>query len=425
MRNSQAQSSTSSDQAIGPQAFTPTRDAGLATLHDFLPRAGRVYAEQRGADHGPQHRHNVSQLSPWLRCRLITEDDVVRATLAQHGPHAAQKFVQEVLWRTYWKGWLQLRPQVWTDYLHECERMRRLVDDDTAIAARLNHAESGDTGIDCFDAWARELVDTGTLHNHARMWFASIWIFTLQLPWSLGADFFLRHLRDGDPASNTLSWRWVAGLQTRGKAYLATADNIARHTDGRYSPKGLATSLPDIDAPAPPEPIVLPPATPLSPQQRALLLVTPEDLHPESLGLNRASIRGVVLVHRCSTPQAWPWGRNAAAFVDGAIEDAAQRCTAHFDVEATIIDEPSAAALRDAAHRVDVDQVMTSRAPVGPMADALPVCGAGLESAGIALATVQRDWDTAFWPHATRGFFAFRKRIDATLAELGIADSRT
>jgi deoxyribodipyrimidine photo-lyase len=80
-----------------------------------------------------------------------------------------------------------------------------------------------------FDDWAQELVATGYLHNHARMWFASIWIFTLRLPWELGADFFLRHLIDGDPASNTLSWRWVGGLHTPGKTYLATADNIAEH----------------------------------------------------------------------------------------------------------------------------------------------------------------------------------------------------
>ena len=61
------------------------------------------------------------------------------------------------------------------------------------------------TGIEGFDDWARELVDTGYMHNHARMWFASIWIFTLRLPWALGADFFLRHLLDADAASNTLS----------------------------------------------------------------------------------------------------------------------------------------------------------------------------------------------------------------------------
>ncbi len=85
------------------------------------------------------------------------------------------------------------------------------------MRARWEQATTGRTGLACFDAWARELLDVGYLHNPARMWFASLWIFTLELPWALGADFFLRHLLDGDPASNTLSWRWVGGLQTPGK----------------------------------------------------------------------------------------------------------------------------------------------------------------------------------------------------------------
>ena len=83
------------------------------------------------------------------------------------------------------------------------------------------------------DAWTRELIETGYLHNHARMWYSSIWIHTLKLPWTLGADFFLRHLLDGDAASNTLSWRGVAGLHTQGKVYLAQKSNIYKFTEGR------------------------------------------------------------------------------------------------------------------------------------------------------------------------------------------------
>ena len=66
------------------------------------------------------------------------------------------------------------------------------------------------------------------------MWFASIWIFTLKLPWQLGAEFFMKHLADGDAASNTLSWRWVAGLQTKGKHYVAQAWNISKFTNNKY-----------------------------------------------------------------------------------------------------------------------------------------------------------------------------------------------
>ena len=79
------------------------------------------------------------------------------------------------------------------------------------------------------------------------MWFASIWVFTLGLPWQLGADLFYRHLIDGDPASNTLSWRWVCGLHTRGKTYLARVSNILNYTDNRFSPHGqLAISAPPL-----------------------------------------------------------------------------------------------------------------------------------------------------------------------------------
>jgi deoxyribodipyrimidine photo-lyase len=374
--------------------FPPTRAAGLARLADFVPHAGRDYAEGRNFDAGPGGRQAVSLLSPYLRHRLISEREVVAAVVAAHGLGPAEKFVQEVLWRTYWKGWLMLRPAVWQRYLAGRDAAAR--------SAEVPAAEAGATGIDCFDAWARELAATGYLHNHARMWFASIWIFTLRLPWELGADFFLRHLIDGDPASNTLSWRWVAGLQTAGKTYLATADNIARFTGGRFDPKGLATEAVALTEPPLPPPGVLP-ALPQRPAGRALLLVTAEDFFPESLFAG-ADVAGAVVVVR-----AGGCGALSQAFVAGAAEDAAARVAAAFGCPVVVQDDFAGIAAAMAA--AGASHVVTAEAPTGPVADAL---------AGLDVVQVRHGWDARFWPLATKGFFPFREKIAAGLAAEGV-----
>ena len=261
--------------------WTPTRAAGLARLAGFQPRMGR-YGGVRTHDLGPGDRGNVSMMSPWLRRRLVTEREAVEAALARFAPSTVEKFVQEVIWRTYFKGWLEHRPSVWTDYAAGVPRDLEALDG--AAARRLAEAEAGATGIAPFDAWARELVETGYLHNHARMWFASIWIFTLGLPWRLGARFFLRHLLDGDPASNTCSWRWVAGLHTPGKTYVARSSNIVKYTGGRFEGvRGLAKD------PAPLDEGGLPPKGPLRAPDRPLfeaptaLLILEDECRPEEI----------------------------------------------------------------------------------------------------------------------------------------------
>ncbi len=109
-------------------------------------------------------------------------------------------------------------------------------------------AINGETEIECFNDWVNELKNFNYLHNHTRMLFASIWIFTLELSWQKGAEFFMKHLYDGDAASNTLSWRWVAGIQTKGKNYLAQPWNINKFTNNKYKDVKLKeTALPIID----------------------------------------------------------------------------------------------------------------------------------------------------------------------------------
>ena len=390
--------------------FPTSRNAALLRLAEFIPGAGQNYAFGRNTDPGPAQPSAVSKLSPYLRYRMITEQEVVQAVLEQHSLAAAEKFIQEILWRTYWKGWLEMRPSVWTQFQEERDRQR----DSFPNARAIRNAEAGQTCIEGFDHWGRELVETGYLHNHARMWFASLWIFTLRLPWALGADFFLRHLVDADAASNTLSWRWVAGLQTAGKTYLATTDNIARYTNGRFAPKGLATTAiipPDLTV-AHQRPV--PFAAQLDTQKPALLLMTPEDMNPESLFGAGAAIKAAIV----AADPATLWGDNARGFVAGASRDAAERVSSAFRCPTDILDTLNIETLVTQAKQAGAEQIITAYAPVGPVAGLFAEFAPHLEREGIKLVQIRRSWDEKFWPHATKGFFPFKEKIPKILSEL-------
>ena len=220
--------------------MVPSRAAGRAAMQAFIPAMGHRYENGRNYDYGPGRHKAVSMLSPYIRRRLITEAEVVTAALDAHGPEGAGKFIEEVIWRGYYKGWLERRPQVWDSYVKGLNTDLFSLERDRHLRRDIALAETGQTGLDCFDAWAHELVETGYLHNHARMWFASIWILTLGLPWRLGADFFFRHLLDGDAASNTLGWRGQRG-------YIPVASptphvrRTLRHLPMVVSPQDMAT----------------------------------------------------------------------------------------------------------------------------------------------------------------------------------------
>lgn len=375
--------------------WEPTRAAALARAEAFAPAMGRAYAARRNYDTGTQP-HTVSALSPWVRRRLISERELIEMATAGHGPDAA-KFVSEVLWRGYFKGWLEQRPEVWERYLAGLDAARAAVARDRELAQRLAAAVEGRTGIDCFDAWIAQLHAHGWLHNHARMWFASIWIFTLRLPWELGADLFLHELVDGDAASNTLSWRWVAGLHTRGKHYLARVENIRRYTEGRFDPHGLdeeADPLP-YDGDAPMTPPARGDAMPAGPYA---LVIHADDTGFDALNLPPPMRVIGVTAHGPGASEA------ARAFAEGAVADAAARAGAAFGCPVELVaDWPGPGDL----------PLVAPWLTVGPLRDSLPD--------RYPMAQLRNPYDAALWPLATAGFFKVKSRAAAALAPLGIA----
>ena len=366
--------------------FPASRAAALDRLAAFIPHAGVSYARTRNYD----RTGHVSALSPYIRHRVITEEEVLRTIRAAHSFKASEKFIAEVYWRTYWKGWLERRPAVWDQYKAGRAAAWDAVQTQAGLRQRWEDACNGATGIACFDHWATELTDTGYLHNHARMWFASIWIFTLRLPWELGADFFLRHLLDGDPASNTLSWRWVGGLQTVGKTYLARPANIADYTDGRFEPTGLATHAPPLSGPPIPALGPCPTSDIIPTTGRIGLLLTEEDLSPDWLNLAPAATAF------CQTTQHRSHINVAAQVVDFVSQLTDASVISPLDLHRWMTDQA-------------LDHVVTPYIPVGPTRDAL---------SGLPLTQIIRPYDAAAWPYATKGFFKFKQAIPALLSAL-------
>lgn len=383
-----------------------TRAAALAFLAACVPRLGAAYAEGRNTDAGPDAPPAVSGLSPYVRHRLLTEGEVVAAARAAHGA-AARRFVQEVFWRTYWKGWLEARPAVWDAYRATVRQGVNRLATESGLRRTFHMATEGQTGIACFDAWARDLVAHNWLHNHARMWFASIWCFTLRLPWALGADFFLRHLLDGDAASNTLSWRWVAGLHTPGKHYVARAENIRRHTAGRFDPAG------DLDeSPAPLEehpslaalPAVLPaPAAP--PRGPVALLLHQDDLSGEHLPPPAPEVRALAVLAAPDASVAHGTAEAVRIFRAAALEDGRRRAEAAYRLPAARLGPE---ALPDWARAVGLP-VVALHAPAGGAADLIA-------ASGVAVTMLRRGWDARAWPHCGRGFFQLDRHIPALCA---------
>ena len=352
---------------------------------------------------------------------MLTEQEVVGAVLDVHSERDAEKFIQEVYWRTYWKGWLEMRPRVWRDYLDDLAAAQETVDS-SGLVSSLRAAEEGATGIECFDAWTRELVASGYLHNHARMWFASIWIFTLELPWVLGAAFFYRHLLDADPASNTLSWRWVAGLHTRGKFYVARAENIRRFTQGRLDPGDELNENPgpivdsrsyEAQPLAPPVPSALSDA---GGRLRTGFLLTEDDLH----GTVPQSIEPTSIARLAPTPGMRC--ERSLEFSRRAMDDAQRRLALGLDGAADAPDmageliepEDVAAWVEDD----DLDQIVCFEPGVGETAATLDALASELEQPDTPLTRIRSPWDERLFPHARAGYFRFKKRIPEDLERI-------
>ena len=289
-----------------------------------------------------------------------------------------------------------MRPEVWSDYKLFLNKHKK---------HDITDVTSYKTNINCFDSWTKELIENGYLHNHARMWYASIWIHTLELPWQLGADFFMRHLLDGDPASNTLSWRWVAGLQTKGKPYLASYSNISKFTNNRFG-QGDGPYLSSIakDFEFKEYKANSKKFTEYSDTQSdeiVGLIVTSEDLDLETC--QKLSIPNFVYILPYSPEESGIYSDKVKHFKQSLCDDV---CTRLFSNEQSLTTDKSCSIIQWAKEN-KLGKIVTLATPTGYINDYLLGIKNELRDNGIEFIKVFRDYDMKYWNYASKGFFNF------------------
>ncbi len=369
--------------------FEPSRAKALDRLESFVENNLAEYSKLRNFDFGPDKRSNVSCLSPYITHGIVNEQEIIKKSLGKFSFSKNEKFIQEVLWRTYWKGWLELRPNVWSDYLTELIKIKENLKNNQ----NYKNAIEGKTNVDCFNQWVIELKENNYLHNHTRMWFASIWIFTLELPWQLGAEFFMQHLYDGDAASNTLGWRWVAGVQTQGKHYLASEWNIKKFTANRFNNIKLNENAPPKISEKTYSIIKQDFSNPQNIEDKSLLIFD-NNLSFEITDFQNYKFKKIYLISNGNDNRSIKLGEKVVKFKSLLIEDQKQRLKAKsIDYEMISISEIK-----------DIQNCYGLYPSVGENLDYL-----NLNNSKITF--LYRKLDQYSWQYCNKGFFNFKNYI--------------
>ncbi len=369
--------------------FEASRAKALNQLNNFVENNLGEYSKLRNFDFGPEKRSNISCLSPYITHGIINEQEVIQKALSKFSFSKNEKFIQEVLWRTYWKGWLELRPNVWADYLIELNQFKNEFKDNKDYIAAIE----GKTKVDCFNEWVNELRENNYLHNHTRMWFASIWIFTLELPWQLGAEFFMQHLYDGDAASNTLGWRWVAGVQTQGKHYLASEWNIKKFTNNRFQNVKLNENAPPKVSEKSYQIIKQDFNNPQKIENKNLLIFE-NNLSFEITDFKENNFKKIYLVSNKNENRAIKLSEKLVKFKSHLIEDQVQRLK-NQSIDCQII---------DISELTNIENYYGLYPTVGENLDFL-------NSNNLKIDFLYRNLDQLAWQYCNKGFFNFKNYI--------------
>ena len=374
-------------------------------LEDFVNEKLLNYKSKRNFDFGSYEENFVSGLSPAIGRRILTEKQIVKRISNQFTYGQVEKFIDEICWRTYWKGWLEHRPQVWYDYLVELKELHPLKSD----SLDYNNAIAGNTGMECFDTWVNDLLKFGYLHNHTRMWFASLWIFHFKLPWQLGAEFFYQNLIDADSASNTLSWRWVAGLQTKGKKYIASIDNINRFTNNRFifSDKIILPGE-EVDDYKLYEPIYATGKQRLSKYKNKGYLIIEEDLSFVNVE------KDAPIIIQSKSYNKFGQSELVDSLSNNALENSIRHCKNEISSKVSTFTWDKTKLIKEWIINYDIDEIEIIAPTIGKYDKLVPKV---MNQFNLNISYHYHDWDTLFWKYSDKGFFKMKKQIKNIIAQ--------
>jgi deoxyribodipyrimidine photo-lyase len=199
------------------------REAGKKALQKVNPK---TYAKTRNFFSG-----SVTRLSPYIRYGVLSLREIRDYVLERvQDQEEATKLINELGWRDYWQRlYVKLGDGIWQDQ----EEYKTGYTPKDYAPNLPNDIKQATTGRVCIDSFSHDLRETGYLHNHARMWLAAYIVHWQRIRWQAGAKWFLEHLLDGDPASNNMSWQWVASTFSQ-KPYFFNRENLERYTEGIY-----------------------------------------------------------------------------------------------------------------------------------------------------------------------------------------------
>ena len=234
------------------KALSPWAEGKASPLRGNVAHMQEALSALDPAAYGRTRNHldgAVTRLSPFIRHGALMLDHVRNVTLEKAEPKEAEKFIQQLAWRDYWQRLYARYPErIWNDV----EDYKTGFGPDDYADEIPSDVLNAETGTACIDQFLSKLVTTGWIHNHARLYLAGYICHWRRVKWQAGARFFLAHLLDGDPASNNLSWQWVASTFSH-KPYFFNLENVAKFSgpdiDTRYNTnKELAGSYEDLAA---------------------------------------------------------------------------------------------------------------------------------------------------------------------------------